>query len=320
MRYKPSLKSFKEQLRAVIDGMNESGDIQTGLLHEDDSLFTVFQSWEDVHKILTMTLLLSGKYHLYRKALRFAASKPESYNKPTFIQYYDKRIQLVEDLRLGRADLFPYDDQAYFHVPDSVQPYESIMEELIGDYGFADEYSTCDECGKIIHTGPDSYSWSPDYVILNECELIHVDCVDTESVLEEYKNKNKALPDVIQSRAIESGLLVELSDYEYSNGLHSGMNDDPSIIIKTFNRAGIDLWFNVNPSQFYVDFTVLVHPDNKDRAGEILSHLDVYQGYDTASEMEKALKGQHSDYITVKKYTLTPEQFINGIRPDESEE
>lgn len=315
---KISLKRFKELMTVVIESMNDNGDIYTGILAEDDSLFTVFESWESVHKIYTLTALLSGKYHFYKKACQHALNTNKEWDKPKFIQYYDKKIQLLEDLRLGEHGLFPYDDNALFLVPESLQPYEEITNELLGDWGFSDEYSTCSNCGKILRTSPDSYCWTPDYIQTEDGELFCMDCIDLNDILEEYANKLKSLPYEIQKQAINQDLLIEL-DFKYENGLHSGMNDDPKIIIKTFKKAGIDLWFNVNPSQFYVEFTILVNPENKESAIEILSHLDVYQGYDTASEMSKALSGKHSDYITKKTYTISQEDFIKGNLPHDGD-
>ena len=58
---------------------------------------------------------------------------------------------------------------------------------------WGDEWTSCHRCGKFIRISPDSYSWSPEYVIVNGCEPLCLDCIDYDELLTEYiDNPNKA--------------------------------------------------------------------------------------------------------------------------------
>lgn len=312
-----SKKSFKEAMQTVIDSLNDKGELSQGETVSDNEFMTIFSSWETVNTVNTLAVIYAGKYHWYRKAVKFSESKfketGNNWDKPKYITVYDKSYMLLDDLRLGSHDLFPFDDTACYYIPESFQPYNEILESLLGETGFNDEYDHCSNCYKIIRTSPDSYSWSPDY-ILSDDGLYCLDCVDTEETLEELKNTKKPLPEEIQSRGDHEGLIIELSDIKYSNGFHSGMDDSPDIILRTFKRAKIDLWFTVSPSQFYTDFYVNVRPEDENNAREILANLDVYQGFSNAEEFSKALQGKHSDYVTVTTRNISPEEFINGVK------
>ena len=37
---------------------------------------------------------------------------------------------------------------------------------------WADEWSMCADCGKAFRTSPNSYGWTPSYVLLGECDLV----------------------------------------------------------------------------------------------------------------------------------------------------
>jgi hypothetical protein len=55
---------------------------------------------------------------------------------------------------------------------------------LLEQYGYAiewsDEWYTC-ECGKAVRTTADSYSWQPSYVMLHECEIVCLDCLNGDA-------------------------------------------------------------------------------------------------------------------------------------------
>lgn len=318
-------KKFLDNMQQHLIELQDKGDLTMGILHDDNTPFIIVEGWQGVYKLNTYLALEAGIYNLYREAIANATDY-DKHGKALFTLipgpapilfpdvYLDnkKEYDLIDDLRLGRNRRYP--DSQYstpFLVPEPLDELMQAFEEKFGEFGFSDEYDFCGACGKIIKTSPDSYSWQPDFILTDD-GYIHVDCINLDDVLESHKNHEKALPPQLQQRAIDQGLLIEISDITFENGLHPGMNDDPKIIIRTFKRARIDVWFNVQPSQFYVEFTVLVQPDNESAAREILSHLDTYQGYDNAEEIQKALKGQPSDYYHVETRQIDPQNFIDG--------
>jgi hypothetical protein len=49
--------------------------------------------------------------------------------------------------------------------------------ELLGcEIEWSDEWTTCQECGRMVRTEPDCWHWKPSYVIRNECELLCLEC------------------------------------------------------------------------------------------------------------------------------------------------
>lgn len=315
-------EEFTEKMQAVLEELNNRGDFHTGTDHDKDETFTIVESWEAWYIWITNVAIYSGNYRHYQKAIKHRTNNPAL---PTWNQIkYGwtikedgglKKIKLLDDTRLGRQGLFPMDDNAMFLEPGDMEVYMAWADELVGQWGFSDEYDTCSACGKVIQTGPDSYSWTPDWIDTPWDSRIHVDCVDLDVVLEMYRNKaKKALPDVFADRLLAWDRLVKL-DHDFENGFHQGMNDDPKKIRDFFKQHDIDIWFTYQSSQFYTTFQVLVQPEDEERANDLIDNVDAYQGYDNATELGKALKGEHSDHFTVTTYEVSPEDFVAGNLP-----
>ena len=137
--------------------------------------------------------------------------------------------------------------------------------ESFAEVEWLDEWTTCHECGGAVRTSPDSYGWSPSFVVLDDCDLVCLDCL-IESGLDDYlesleNNPKIAINDSLQSR-------IELTDYGYTmlddysdnkNGLHRGMNDDPTSIYDDLKGQHNRILFVISEtSQFYITFDVYV--------------------------------------------------------------
>jgi hypothetical protein len=182
------------------------------------------------------------------------------------------------------------------------------------DWGFCDEYDICSDCFNIIRTSPDSYSWQPEYDI-DEYGIFCSDCIQNspEYYLDNRINQNKLVNEYMVDPSEHGWTMV---DIEYANGYHYGQNDNPNAIIESLNEHNIDCLFTGNVGQFDVHFNVWVKSEVAHFAKYILSNSNVELPYDQATELAKALKGEHSDYITVKEYTLSQEDFIAGNLPE----
>lgn len=155
---------------------------------------------------------------------------------------------------------------------------ERILEDFEGvTVGFSDEYDECGNCrNNIVRTSPDSYHWSPP-LFLEDFGYVCEQCMEEgdfqEEILREFKNRAKGLPEDFN---IEESGLVKVNDHSYENGWHRGQDDDPQKIINAFNERGIDVWFTVENSQFYVEFDVYVKEDDARRGaipGRYPKHL-----------------------------------------------
>ena len=130
-----------------------------------------------------------------------------------------------------------------------------LLESAGYEIEWSDEWTTCGECGKAMRTNPDSYGWQPSYFLVNDCEMLCIDCLDVEEYLESLEdNPRQALNDHI-SPADYGYIKLE---GEFENGLHPGQNDNPKNIYERLHAAGHKrLLFNIDEvSQFYITFSI----------------------------------------------------------------
>jgi len=129
---------------------------------------------------------------------------------------------------------------------------------------FYDEVTTCSECGKYVCTQPTSYSWIPNYIIING-SLYCRDCVEqnldfvVEKIIEEFKNSSShavyawCLP-LLNRR----GWLTRLGD-NYETGWHPGQTDDPVEILTKVFDLGYDVIFYIDRvGQFDTYWNILI--------------------------------------------------------------
>ena len=55
-----------------------------------------------------------------------------------------------------------------------------LFEKLGIEIEWSDEWATCENCGKLVRTEPDGYSWKPSYT-LGEGELLCHECTEDET-------------------------------------------------------------------------------------------------------------------------------------------
>lgn len=120
---------------------------------------------------------------------------------------------------------------------------------------WSDEWITCEECGKLVRTSADCYSWQPSYVLMNDCDVVCHACVDWSEYLESIEDdENKAVTRACDPSKFGYRRISEPGEFE--NGLHPGMNDKPHDILKALHAAGRGpIVFRVpETSQFYITF------------------------------------------------------------------
>ena len=314
-------KTF-EQFLDDIDQILDAGQININYGEYEGSNMVIFDQWKDIEYVVAY---LNGFEHLTEGvpyirdneniADLITAKRIEVEANPDHYGYKRELKQLTEYL------LYKQYLATLEHDPISLDDYDL-------EVGFSDEYDYCCHCYSIIRTSADSYSWTAPLYIDAEgyaCD----ECVSKgefdEYILDEYCNVEKSIPDSADLDRLE---LVKINDDSYQNGFHSGMDDSPKPIIEKLNNRGIDVWFKVSPSQFYVEFDVYVKSDNVDKAKQILSGVDTYQGYSTAGNLEKCLKqcnvGSSAEGIvytkcdvsngTVETRVVSDKEFIEGIK------
>lgn len=145
------------------------------------------------------------------------------------------------------------------------KPIEEAMHDMTGkngwdSYGFADEYTTCGECGRLVRTSPDSYSWTANFAIVNECELLCGHCIkqDSTSYIETLVNDPHRANTILDDSELEEAGFTKI-DEEFESGWY-GTNDDPTVIMNKLHDHEFDeVVFNVTSSgQFHTNYEVWV--------------------------------------------------------------
>ena len=128
---------------------------------------------------------------------------------------------------------------------------------------FTDEYTTCDDCGAIIRTEPNSYHWTPDYylgdgfIICNECFNNEKDYQEAYLV-ERINNPNNANT-ILSDEQLEELGFTKFNSNSYEHGFHHGQTDDPREIYKEIENLYYDIIFSIDGvGQFDTHFSVWV--------------------------------------------------------------
>lgn len=162
-----------------------------------------------------------------------------------------------------------------------------LLERVGVEIEWSDQVDTCDDCGGLIQTSPDSYSWQPDFVIGDGC-ITCEKCTlnDAENYLESLEGDTGKC---VTLDVDPSDYGYELLQGELEHGWHPGQDADPKVIAKDLRARGIERFIFVleENSQFYSTFAVWVHEDEKDKLGEEPIETD---GPSVSAAMEKGLR------------------------------
>jgi|SRR5690606_26542128 len=228
----------------------ENGYIENVIIGEleDGTPFAIFDSWDDVYEVI---------YAVIEKIV------------PEALELYEQ-AGLVKERRWGHGKILE-DVRIDNEVPKIVKnaldehgiKWYNIVESALGcEWGFSDEYTTCDDCGNIIRTSPDSYHWQPDFYIGDGFIVCNRCFNDSEDYQEEYladkiNNPKQAVNGLMTEEQIkELGFKKLNSEYEY--GWYN-VNHDPEKIYEALSKNFEEVLFYINNvEQFRVNFIVFV--------------------------------------------------------------
>lgn len=143
--------------------------------------------------------------------------------------------------------------------------------ERIGVNGeWSDEWDTCSDCLKLIRTEPDSYAWTPQYILSDDGEFVCVDCIKTDAaswVDDHYANEvDRALTWLSAIELTELGWRDAFpDDYDTQTGFHPGQNGSPAAMVKQLDASndGRDWVFLItDKGQFDVSYRLFVRDDD----------------------------------------------------------
>lgn len=134
---------------------------------------------------------------------------------------------------------------------------DDILERAGYAIEWSDEWSTCSDCGKLVRTSPDGYSWQPSYRIMNECEIVCDDCIDWPDYLQSIEDDADTCC-MAACNPAEHGYRLISDPGKFENGFHPGQTDNPHEILKTYSDRGeTGIVFRLaETSQFYCKFEV----------------------------------------------------------------
>lgn len=194
---------------------------------------------------------------------------------------------------------------------------------------WCDEWAECSTCTKAVRTQANSYSWKRAYAEVDG-DIMCQNCVkkDTEAYLDALRGNPRAVHTLDSVDLAEQG--YSRFDRDFENGFHPGQDDSPQAIATVLRAQGIeDFIFSLDGvGQFDVRFGVWMRP--ADEARVVFASGEGKMKVSPATAMESALRdlpplsGEGITYSTVSvsdegakvtTRTLTPEEFIAGVKP-----
>lgn len=147
--------------------------------------------------------------------------------------------------------------------------------ERIGVNGeWYDEWDQCSDCYRLIRTQPDSYGWTPQYVVSDDGEMVCRDCMqnDRESWVDDhYANRiDRALTWLSAAELEELGWHDAFPEEpDTQSGMHPGQNGTPQAMVNHLyadeNNDGRDWVFIItDKGQFDVSYRLFVRNDDEE--------------------------------------------------------
>ena len=194
-----------------------------------------------------------------------STNKEKRMNKKNKKEKYILKKLMNSDVYQNETRIGKYDKES-FVILDSTETIEELNKicktknfnktlKILGvkDCGFADEYDTCDRCGKIIHTYNSSYT---EHLFL-DCTIICCDCFSVEDMDGFINNHKKSIPNFffenIKKELVKDGW-VNKGEFTYQMG---GSCPDPEKIMDSYKD--IDKFFvTTGFNMFGCDFELWV--------------------------------------------------------------
>jgi len=166
-----------------------------------------------------------------------------------------------------------------------------LLEKVGFSLEWSDEWTTCDNCQKLVRTMGDSYSWTRAYVQDEYAEIICHECVakDPAPYLEVFENNHRHGWTLHDINPEDHGYMAIKQEFE--KGLYGGQSDDPEKIATSLRDMGITrfLFLIDSVGQFEARFKVLVHKSEIDKFSEEAFSEAETTGPDPAVVMQNAL-------------------------------
>lgn len=171
--------------------------------------------------------------------------------------------------------------------------FAKVLEILDVELEWCDEWIECEECHGLIRCQPDSYSWTPSYVMDEDGTVICHECIeeDPESYLKSLEGRH--------GKANTLGIDPDYHGYQliqdgFERGFHRGQDADPDRISKLLEDAGFERFlFNLDSKgQFDASFSVWLHEDEAKGEGLALAKRVLERGNTDGPSIAAAMEAQ----------------------------
>ncbi len=152
--------------------------------------------------------------------------------------YSESPSGLVATGNWNKIDTYNRETNSHDLISDLPARLYDLLTKLGVECEWSDEWSTCDDCNKLVRTSPDSYGWQQSFVCDDNGLTCH-ECVkegDPEEYLESIEGEDRKCNTISSIDPSEYGY-VKLEEYE--SGLHPGQTDDPRKVAKELRAKGI---------------------------------------------------------------------------------
>lgn len=126
---------------------------------------------------------------------------------------------------------------------------------------WSDEWSTCDDCNRLVRTSADSYGWRASFKLVYGCEIVCKDCLlgDPEQYVTDCLLNREDTADTFDTDLAALGF-TKVNRASYENGWHPGQDDSPEKVAASL-PTDVDFVFAVpSVGQFDVRFDVWTRP------------------------------------------------------------
>ena len=244
---------------SLLEALNEAGAAEIIFTVDDEAIFLIHSENDTIRVICQQTnFVYDGRY----------------FHCPV-----NRMDRVLAEIRRGEGS----EPKDFSHLEGDEQlRLDQLVNKLYDcdDVGHDDEYQICDSCFRWVYTQPTSYCDSGRFAHLPGGELICRACAEKDPAqhLEDYLEAEGEMAFILDPSTVG---LVRVNEEPFQNGLHHGMADDPRAQRKLLELAGIrTVVFEVEPSQFYVEWTTWVEPDDLLPARALLrDHGQLWKGH-----------------------------------------
>ena len=198
---------------------------------------------------------------IFEIALRMANGNPSVVNRIAAIGLHTNgyaepgyNAELIATGNWNEIDQYDAATKSRILISDLPKRIEKLFSQMGIACEWSDEWTTCDDCGKLVRTQPDSYSWTPSFCTV-DCSEICIDCISEEpdyyfETLEGTAEKVNAFR------------TLNPANYEYVriDKTYDG-KDNARIVAKELEKKGISRYlFSLDEkTQFDIKYSAFVH-------------------------------------------------------------